>query len=787
MKRIKLNHIFSMKIPLFLLFLIIGFLPVFIQSKFMNQSFSQTQIDGRMIEVQNQCLITGDRLTRAGYLLKETHDPLIDKELDTIADIFNGRIVVVDQNFRIVKDTFGLADGRINVSEPIVKCFRGENVAFHEADKHYVVTTAQICDSEDEKNVIGVLLMTVSTENIVSNVSKVAEKMSFYGLMIIGVLILCSILFVVVLMKPFGRLQEMLNKVADGNLDESISENTYKETWNISQAVQSTITKLRTVDQSREEFVSNVSHELKTPITSIRVLADSLMSMEEVPVELYREFMTDISDEIDRESKIIDDLLSLVKMDKAAAELNIAQVDINALVQQILKRLRPIAKKRNVELIYESIREVTADVDEVKLSLAINNLVENAVKYNIENGWVRVTLDADHKFFYIKVADSGIGIPEEYQEHIFERFYRVDKARSRETGGTGLGLSITRNVILMHHGAIRLSSKEGEGSTFTVRIPLNYISRRSRMKKYVYRLLLLLTVLALAGCGEKKTEAVAGEAYKIYYLNTSVTKLAPYEYHTETTDTELLIQELMEQFLKVPNDVDSQAALSDKVGYRGYRLEERILYLYFDGGYSRVNMDATREILCRAALTKTMTQLEGVDYISIYVADQPLLDLTGKPVGLLADTDFIESISDVNTFEKIQITLYFADETGEKLVEEDREVVHSMNTSLEKLVVEELLKGPEVEGGYPTLPSDVKLLNVSVSENVCYVNFDSNFLNNSLEVKELIPIYSIVNSLCAISNVNKVQLTVNGSSDVMFRDVISLNTQFERNLDLGGE
>ena len=306
------------------------------------------------------------------------------------------------------------------------------------------------------------------------------------------------------------------------------------------------------------------------------------------------------------------------------------------------------------------------------------------------------------------------------------------------------------------------------------------------MKNYVYRLLLLLTVLALAGCGEKKTEAVAGEAYKIYYLNTSVTKLAPYEYHTETTDTELLIQELMEQFLKVPNDVDSQAALSDKVGYRGYRLEERILYLYFDGGYSRVNMDATREILCRAALTKTMTQLEGVDYISIYVADQPLLDLTGKPVGLLADTDFIESISDVNTFEKIQITLYFADETGEKLVEEDREVVHSMNTSLEKLVVEELLKGPEMEGNYPTLPSDVKLLNVSVSENVCYVNFDSNFLNNSLEVKELIPIYSIVNSLCAISNVNKVQLTVNGSSDVMFRDVISLNTQFERNLDLGG-
>ena len=213
-----------------------------------------------------------------------------------------------------------------------------------------------------------------------------------------------------------------------------------------------------------------------SPMSSIRVLADSLMGMGEVPVELYREFMEDISDEIDRESKIIDDLLSLVKMDKSEAELNISQSNIYTLVEQILKRLRPIANKQKVELIFESIREVTADVDEMKLSLAITNLVENAIKYNKEDGWVRVTLDADHKFFYIKVSDSGIGIPEEAQDRIFERFYRVDKARSRETGGSGLGLAITRNVVLMHKGAIKLTSREGEGSTFTIRIPLNYIA-----------------------------------------------------------------------------------------------------------------------------------------------------------------------------------------------------------------------------------------------------------------------------------------------------------------------
>ena len=110
------------------------------------------------------------------------------------------------------------------------------------------------------------------------------------------------------------------------------------------------------------------------------------------------------------------------------------------------------------------------------MSLAINNLVENAVKYNNDEGWVRVSLDADHKYFYVKVADSGVGIPEELKEHIFERFYRVDKARSRETGGTGLGLAITKNVILLHHGAIKVDTKLGEGTVFTVRIPLTYLA-----------------------------------------------------------------------------------------------------------------------------------------------------------------------------------------------------------------------------------------------------------------------------------------------------------------------
>ena len=208
----------------------------------------------------------------------------------------------------------------------------------------------------------------------------------------------------------------------------------------------------------------------------MKVLADSLVTQDQVPIELYQEFMGDIAKEIDRENDIINDLLTLVKMDKTAQNLNISQVNVNDLLELILKRLRPIAEKKQIEIVLESFRPVTAEIDEVKMTLAISNLVENAIKYNHDEGWVHVSLNADHKYFHVKVSDSGIGIPKEDQDHIFERFYRVDKSHSREIGGTGLGLAITRNAVIMHRGSIKVYSEPEEGTTFTVRIPLIYVS-----------------------------------------------------------------------------------------------------------------------------------------------------------------------------------------------------------------------------------------------------------------------------------------------------------------------
>ena len=292
--------------------------------------------------------------------------------------------------------------------------------------------------------------------------------------MMVGIFVVLLVLCMVAARVLTTKLVAPIEKLAQ-NIGECTEMQTYEELTPFMTMIRKQHEDIMKNARMRQEFSANVSHELKTPLTSMKVLADSLVGQQGVPEELYQEFMSDITAEIDRENKIITDLLSLVKMDKKAADVNITHMDINQLLEDILKRLRPIADKRHIDLILDSFRPVEADVDEVKFTLAVSNLVENGIKYNVDDGWVRVTLDADHKYFYVKVADSGMGIPEESIGRIFERFYRVDKSHSKEIGGTGLGLAITRSAVTMHHGTIQVASKEGEGTTFTVRIPLSYI------------------------------------------------------------------------------------------------------------------------------------------------------------------------------------------------------------------------------------------------------------------------------------------------------------------------
>lgn len=202
----------------------------------------------------------------------------------------------------------------------------------------------------------------------------------------------------------------------------------------------------------------------------MKVLADSLLEQENLPVEMYREFMEDIAKEIDRENQIITDLLSLVKMNRTGQTMNIQQVNINDLLEQILKRLKPIAEKKNVEMVMESFRPVSAEIDETKFTLAVSNLVENAIKYNRENGSVTVSAIREKNEVVLTVSDTGNGIDEAFREQIFEPFFRVDKSRSRELGGVGLGLAMVREVVRVHDGTIEVYTNKHSGTTFEVKI-----------------------------------------------------------------------------------------------------------------------------------------------------------------------------------------------------------------------------------------------------------------------------------------------------------------------------
>lgn len=290
-------------------------------------------------------------------------------------------------------------------------------------------------------------------------------------------------------------------------------------------------------------------------------------------------------------------------------------------------------------------------------------------------------------------------------------------------------------------------------------------------------LFLLLTVAFLCGCSKKEVNPEQG-VYRVYYLNQTRTKLAGMIYETKTSDPDALAAELLEQLLAVPDKPDYQAVLEEGVVFLEASREENILNLNFSKEYK--NMKPVREVICRAALAKTFTQIPGIDYIRISCEGQPFIDSSGNPTGVYAGTDFIDSISDVNSFERVNLTLYYANETRDGLLLESRDVVRTNTVSQERLVVEQLLAGSK-EGAYPVLPKDTKILNVSTADSICYVNLSGGFLNGELEAAEYIPIYALVNSLTELQTVNKVQITVDGSADVLYRNSISLSAPFERN------
>ena len=393
--------------------------------------------------------------------------------MNTLAYSLSARVMIVDTDYRVAYDSFRLLKDTYIMNNDIYEIMKGDRDERLVREQSYIEYMFPVVNREgyiDDVAVIAVSLESMKNER---GYLSYRANILICIFMVIGVLTAFFISYMAV--RDTRKIKSQLVNMKDGFLGQISSDGLWREAGSVVDNMNGIFAKSQLLEESRQEFVSNVSHELKTPITSMKVLSESILMQDNVPVEMYREFMNDIVLEIDREAQIISDLLTLVKTDKGSDSLNIERVDINELMEVILKRLTPLAEKRSIEITFESFREVEADIDKVKFTLAISNLIENGIKYNVDGGWIRVSLNADHKNLYIKVADSGVGIPEDCVEHIFERFYRVDKARSRDTGGTGLGLAISKNIIVMHKGIINVYSEPGKGTTFTVRVPMNYV------------------------------------------------------------------------------------------------------------------------------------------------------------------------------------------------------------------------------------------------------------------------------------------------------------------------
>lgn len=303
------------------------------------------------------------------------------------------------------------------------------------------------------------------------------------------------------------------------------------------------------------------------------------------------------------------------------------------------------------------------------------------------------------------------------------------------------------------------------------------------MKKKGYLFLLcLVCLLWTAACGEQD-ESGQGQSVDVYYMNKAETHIQKEEYQLQSTDTAGKIQELLEVMAMPPENKEIKAIITNGFTVLGASQDGEQLVIELDERYRE--LEPATEILTRAAIVRTLTQIPGITYLSMQVRGEPLTDQSGNPVGVMEAGMFIDNAGDeINSYERVKLKLYFADEEGTGLRGITRTVVYNSNISLEKLVVEQLIVGPNSKEVFPTVNPETKVNNVTVKDGTCYVNLNESFLTQTYNVTSAVTIYSIVNSLVELPNVNKVQVSINGETDGTYRETIPFSTVFERNLEV---
>jgi len=399
----------------------------------------------------------------------------LDIQLKEVSKNLGGRILIIDSNKKVIYDSFNNLRGTTINQKEVVSALKGEAITNeYILDKYENTLYTSVPLNKNEK-VTGVVLLSTSLLEYYNEINIIKNNLIFICAIILILIALITLKIANSISEPIIRLTQAMQNATHGKLNEKVLLEGNNEISQLAKAYNFMNTKLSHIEKQRREFVANVSHELKTPLSSMKLLSESLLIQPNVEIEIYKEFLQDIDSEIDRLNKIIESLLSMVDMDEEKLNLDYKLTYVNYLVEKVVNSIKPLANEKNIEIVLNQWEKIQIHLDQDKIHQALTNIIHNAVKYTESGGKVEVSLFKKGQYAVIKISDNGIGIAEENLSYIFERFYRADSARSRQTGGSGLGLSISQQIISLHQGRIEVESTVNEGTTFYVVLPVEYM------------------------------------------------------------------------------------------------------------------------------------------------------------------------------------------------------------------------------------------------------------------------------------------------------------------------
>jgi heavy metal sensor kinase len=450
---------------------VLGLVAVFV-SNLVEDYFVNQRINSQITSVNKISVLV------APYL--ESSDAAsIYQSLNANGKEIGGRLLVLNNSGIVQADSFSSMNGLFLNYREIGDVLQGQkplSYGFHQVtneengEKFWVIDYTSGIRAEGKN--IGALVFSTSIQDVVDTLNKLKMQILWIYLMSCVAIVIVSLFSTNTVINPVKNLRETAAKISQGELSQRVNVRGKSEIADLGQTFNLMCDRIQDVDEQRSEFVSNASHELKTPLASMKILVESLLFQQNVDKKIYREFLNDVNGEIDRMSNLINDLLLLSKMDSDIITMQIEKHSLTEIIRESIDALRPILNQRNIQLSFYAPTDIEAECDKLKIQQAANNLIENAIKYSKSSGYVKIYLSKVGEEACITVEDNGVGIPHEHLNHIFERFYRVDKARSRDTGGTGLGLHIVRKIAVMHGGRVEVESTEKVGSKFMLYLPI---------------------------------------------------------------------------------------------------------------------------------------------------------------------------------------------------------------------------------------------------------------------------------------------------------------------------